>query len=320
MKYSTLSIIYIVIAIIILCFGVAIGSSEIFYTFPTNPADRLIFNLRLFRLLGAFVTGASLACSGLIFQAILRNPLAEPFTLGLSSGSAVGAALAFITGAAIISSSFTNLFAFLGAIIVLMLVLLISKNANTSSESLLLSGVITGTVMSGILMYLISMFPNADKLAGITWWMLGDLQSPDPFILSLNWILLIISGITIQFFAQDIDAMSIGSLEAYDLGVNHKKVLLILTFIASLLAAGTVALAGIIGFCGLAVPHIVKLLHGNTHRRLVIPVIASGGIFLMLCDTLSRSFSVREIPIGVITSLIGGPLFLWLLNCKKHRL
>lgn len=320
MKYSTLSIIYIILAIIVLLLGIAIGNSEIFFTYPVNEADQLIVNLRLTRMLGAFVTGAALACSGLIFQAILKNPLAEPFTLGLSGGSAVGAALSFITGVALISTSFTNIFAFIGAIAVLMLVLFISKNANSSSESLLLSGVITGTIMSGILMYLISIFPNADKLAGITWWMLGNLQTPDSFILISNWILLIVSGILIQYYASDIDAMSIGSLEAYNLGVNPKKVLLILTIIGSLLAASTVALAGIIGFCGLAVPHIVKLLHGNIHRKLVIPTIALGGIFLMLCDTLSRTFSAREVPIGVVTSLIGGPLFLWLLNCKKNRL
>lgn len=320
MKYTSLSIIYILLAIVVLFLGVAIGSSEIFFSYPTNQASKLIFNLRLIRMLGAFVTGASLACSGLIFQAILRNPLAEPFTLGLSSGSAVGAALAFITGITVISTSFTNLFAFTGAILVLLLVLFISRNSNSSSESLLLSGVITGTVMSGILMYLISIFPNADKLASITWWMLGDLQNPDSIILSINWILLIVSAIIMQYYAQDIDAMSIGSLEAYNLGANPKKILFILTFVASILAASTVALAGIIGFCGLAVPHVVKLLHGNTHRKLVIPVIALGGIFLMLCDTLSRSFSAREVPIGVITSLIGGPLFLWLLNCKRNRL
>jgi iron complex transport system permease protein len=222
MKYSTLSIIYIILAIIVLLLGIAIGNSEIFFTYPANEADQLIVNLRLTRMLGAFVTGAALACSGLIFQAILKNPLAEPFTLGLSGGSAVGAALSFITGVALISTSFTNIFAFIGAIAVLMLVLFISKNANSSSESLLLSGVITGTIMSGILMYLISIFPNADKLAGITWWMLGNLQTPDYFILISNWILLIVSGILIQYYASDIDAMSIGSLEAYNLGVNPK--------------------------------------------------------------------------------------------------
>ena len=129
----------------------------------------------------------------------------------------------------------------------------------------------------------------------------------------------LLTGATLlaRFFAGDMDALSLGSAHAHDLGVRSRPVMILLTTLAALLAAGTVALAGIIGFCGLVIPHVIRRLHGQSHRKTVLPAVLGGGVFLMLCDIVSRLGEIREIPIGVITALTGGPVFLWLLNRRK---
>lgn len=283
---------------------------------PSNGA--LIRTLRLYRLAAAFVIGGALALSGLIFQAILRNPLAEPFTLGLSGGAAVGAALAFITGAFLWNLYTVGAFAFAGALLVLALVLFIGRGGARGAETLLLSGVIAGTIASGILMFLIS-FASHGELAGITWWMLGDLQGVEPKFLYAEAVLLAVSAVAVQFSAGGINALTLGEAQAWDLGINPKRLTLQLTLLASLLAAGTVAMAGIIGFCGLVIPHAVRRLFGWNHRKIVFPTVFLGGLFLVGCDQLSRLDPIRGMPVGVVTSLIGGPLFLWLLTRRANH-
>lgn len=305
---------YLAAAILIFGLGLCAGSFWIAPESFSQDLHKMIVEMRALRMVAAFTVGGSLALSGLIFQALLRNPLAEPFTLGLSGGAAVGAALAFLTGIYTLGVIGVNLCAFAGAMAVLVFVL---TTARGGRESLLLTGVITGTIMSGLLMFLISRAASAEQLAGITWWMLGDLQAPDKTLLTATAGLLLFSTITARFFAGDMDALSLGSAQAHDLGVRSKPVMILLTVLASLLAAGTVALAGIIGFCGLVIPHVIRRLHGQSHRQTVLPAVLCGGAFLMLCDILSRLDDIREIPIGVITALTGGPVFLWLLNRRK---
>ena len=303
---------YLLTAVLIFVLGLCAGS---FWIAPGSfEFYQLIVEMRALRMTAAFTVGGSLALSGLIFQALLRNPLAEPFTLGLSGGAAVGAALAFLTGIYTIGLAGVNLCAFAGAMAVLAFVLVTARG---SRESLLLTGVITGTIMSGLLMFLLSRAESTEQLAGITWWMLGDLQAPEKTLLTVCGLFLICAAILARFFAGDMDALSLGSSQAHDLGIRSKPVLILMTTLASLLAAGTVALAGIIGFCGLVIPHIIRRLHGQSHRKTVLPAVLGGGVFLMLCDIISRLGEIREIPIGVITALTGGPFFLWLLNRRK---
>ncbi|MBO5958967.1 MAG: iron ABC transporter permease [Lentisphaeria bacterium] len=296
--------------------GLCAGSFWIAPSGLDSDLNAVIVEMRALRMAAAFTVGGSLALSGLIFQALLRNPLAEPFTLGLSGGAATGAALAFLTGIATAGLVPVNLCAFAGAMAVLAFVLLTARG---SRENLLLTGVITGTVMSGLLMFLLSHAENTEQLAGITWWMLGDLQAPDRTFLFAAAVLLLIATACVRFFAGDMDALSLGTAQAHDLGVQTKPVMLFLTALAALLAAGTVVLAGIIGFCGLVIPHIIRRLHGQSHRNTVLCTVLCGGLFLMVCDILSRLGEIREIPIGVITALSGGPFFLWLLNRKPER-
>lgn len=309
------NIVLFLITIICIAGGVFSGSgilsiSEIF----SSP----IAELRFIRITAAFVIGGSLALTGLIFQALLKNVLAEPFTLGISGGAGVGAALAFVFGLNTLFLYAIPFAALSGALIVLFTVLFISRKGNYGTESLLLSGVIAGTICSSLLMYILSVAQTED-LANVTWWMLGDLQSVDMDLLIFQIIYAVIALVIIQFFAKDINILSLGEEQAFYMGVNVKKVNLILIIVISLLASGTVALSGIISFCGLIVPHIVRHLFGSDHRKIIFSTFFCGGIFLMICDIASRIIWIeREIPIGVLTALIGGPAFLFILN-RRHK-
>lgn len=308
----------ILLAIALLCMicGIIFGSGIVnFNEIFSSP----IAELRAIRMFAAFIIGGSLALAGLVLQALLKNVLAEPFTLGISGGAGIGAALAFVLGLKALSLYAVPFAALAGALIVFGAVLLISRNGKYGTESLLLSGVIAGTICSSVLMYILSV-AQTEELASVTWWMLGDLQSVDLDLLIFQAGYAVIAVGVIQFFAKDINALSLGDEHAFYMGVNVRKVNLILVFTASLLAAGTVALAGIISFCGLIVPHMVRRLFGSDHSRIILNSFLCGGIFLMLCDIGSRIiFTEREIPIGVLTALIGGPVFLFILNRRRKN-
>lgn len=310
------NLILLLLCIICMTCGVFFGSrvlrmDEIF----SSP----IAELRFIRIMAAFVIGGSLGLTGLVLQALLKNVLAEPFTLGISGGAGIGAALSFVLGLKALSLYAVPFSALAGALIVLGAVLFISKRGNYGTESLLLSGVIAGTICSSILMYILSAAQTED-LANITWWMLGDLQSVDSDLLIFQAIYALLAVMLVQFFAADINILSLGDEHAFYMGVNVRKINFILILTVSLLAAGTVALAGIISFCGLIVPHIVRRLFGSDHRKIIISTFLCGGIFLVLCDIGSRIIFVeREIPVGVLTALIGGPAFLFILNRRSKN-
>lgn len=305
-----------IIAILLIIAGVFFGSGilELREIFSSPIAE-----LRFIRILAALVIGGSLALAGMTFQAVLQNVLAEPFTLGISGGAGVGAALAIVLGLKTLTLYAVPFAALAGALIVLALVLIVSRNGANGAESLLLSGIIGGTICSSILMYLLSAADN-DELANVTWWMLGDLQSVDLDLLIFQGIYALIAMMLLFMLARDINALSLGYEQAFYMGVNVRKISFILIIIASLLSAGTVALAGIISFCGLIIPHIIRRLCGSDHRQIIFTNFLSGGIFLMLCDIASRSiFMERELPIGVLTAVIGGPVFIFLLNKRSSN-
>lgn len=325
MKYSRRSGLWLPLLLLPLLLGLGICSGA-FWISPmellpfgeVNPVVDPVADLRLNRMLAALVVGGSLALSGMVFQAVLRNPLAEPFILGLSGGGGVGAALMIVSGLASYSVLILPLGALIGALAALSVVLGISRGGNRGRENLLLSGVITGTIAGSILMFLISI-AHTDQLAGITWWMLGDLQTADRALLLPGIPVLLVVPAVIWFYARGLNALSIGDSEAWNLGEDTRKLTLILVLAGSLLTAYSVALAGIIGFCGLIVPHLVRRFYGCDHRKITPLVFLWGADFLMLCDILSRlPWPFKEIPIGVITSLIGGPLFLWIINRRKR--
>ena len=279
---------------------------------------KTLFMFRLFRGLTALVTGGALAVSGLIFQTVFRNPLADPYILGISSGAAAGAAAVFVFFPPALLLFFVPAGALAGALATLAFVLFISHCGKDSSDKLLLSGVVTGVIVSSLLIYLISV-SDSQQLAGVTWWTLGDLQGSSGTAIALLGSAGMAVLFLLRFYANELNLLALGEETAAVRGVPVRQIRLLFVIAASLLAAGCVALAGIIGFAGLVVPHIVRLLAGSDLRKSALLTYPAGGCFLLLCDRTASALSdVREMPVGVVSSCLGGGLFLFLLMRQKR--
>ncbi len=272
------------------------------------------------RVVAGFVVGAALSCAGVVLQALLRNPLADPYVLGVSGGAALGAAVAIFTGLSAVGALMIPGCAFAFGIATLALVYFISRQGGSSSMyGLLLSGVIVSSICSSLLMLIISLVP-VEGLHGITWWMLGNLQVMSGQLLIACSILIVIGIAGAFLLARELNALTLGWEAAYHLGVRAQLAVKIGLAVATLATAAAVGVAGLIGFVGLIIPHIVRNIIGSDHRRLIPAAALAGGIFLTMCDTAGRVlFTPLEIPVGVITALIGGPFFLVLLRKKKQQ-
>jgi iron complex transport system permease protein len=256
-----------------------------------------------------------LAVAGVIFQGILRNPLAEPYVLGVSSGAGLGAVLGLCFN---LSMQVLPLVSFLGALCTMVIVYNLAKvNGKVTTQGLLLSGVIVAAVFSSLLLFFVSLSPN-EAMHGITWWLLGSLQVFDLKLLIVVGVLIVIGIAVAIYFSRDLNAISLGEEEAQHLGIDVAAVKMILFVVASLITGSIVCVCGIIGFIGLIIPHAVRFVCGSDHK-IVLPASAlAAGAFLILADALSRSaMPPVEIPIGVITAFIGGPVFIFLLRKKQ---
>lgn len=279
-----------------------------------------IVRMRLDRVLLAIIAGAGLSLAGVIFQALLRNPLAEPYVLGVSSGAGLGAALAIVLGWSALGPWTLPGLAFVGALGTVLLVYGLARERDGSLpvHTLLLSGVIVSAMLGSILMFLVSQ-ARAKDLHDVMWWLLGNLQVYDRDLL---WVVAAVVGagaaVTI-LFARDLNAMTLGDEPAAHLGLNIKRTRMMFFLLGSLMTAAAVAACGLIGFVGLIVPHAVRLALGPEHRRLVPASALAGGTFLILADAFARTvIAPVEIPIGVVTALLGGPFFLYLLRRRRH--
>jgi len=287
---------------------------------PDQMLQSGIIRLRLARILLAVVAGAGLSVAGVVFQALLRNPLAEPYVLGVSSGAGLGAAFAIILGAGALSTWTLPTMAFAGAIGTILLVYTLARSAGGAVpvHTLLLSGVIVSAVLGSILMFIVSVCPS-ENLHNVVWWLLGNLQIFDWTLLRIVSTV-VASGLVVTIlFARDLNVMTLGEEPAAHLGldVEHTKKLFFL--VASLMTGATVAACGLIGFVGLIVPHSVRLVIGPDHRRLVPASALAGASFLVLTDSFARTvIAPMEIPIGVVTAFLGGPFFLFLLRRRKR--
>ena len=279
-----------------------------------------LLELRLSRLATGFFVGAGLAASGTALQAVLRNPLAEPYVLGVSSGGALGAALVIVLGLATLHSFALPLGAFVAASLTLVWVWLLAHRVGGEYRPtvLILTGVVVGAIVSSLLLLLLTFAPTR-AVHGITWWLLGNLQSTSWQLVGTAGFLITFSVFILYLEARTLNVLVLGRDRAYHAGVRiHVEVPLILGA-ATLASAASVALSGVIGFVGLIVPHAVRRLLGANHRTLIPCAACTGGVFLIVCDTLSRCVvPPYEIPVGVVTSLCGGPFFLYLL-CAKSR-
>jgi len=313
------------IALIFLLFAAIItsllvGSVSISLSQLLSQSCRGILILRMSRILLAGIAGASLAVVGVILQGLLKNPLADPYILGISSGSGLGAVIAIMLGVntALFGGLSLPLFAFLGGIVTIFFVYLLSKKgAKVGIEDLLLSGVIVTAMLSGIIMFIVSAI-ETEGLHSALWWLLGNTQI---FNLKLLFIVTAVSllGISISMvLARNLNIMSLGEEEAIALGLNVEQIKLIFFIISSLMTAVVVSVCGMIGFVGLIIPHIGRRIVGPDHRNLIPASALFGATFLILCDIAARRImSPMELPIGVVTAIIGGPFFILLL--KKAR-
>lgn len=274
--------------------------------------------LRLHRVLTGFIVGAGLAGAGVVMQALLRNPLAEPYVLGVSSGAGLGAATAVFFGWSAAFAWSVPAMAFVGGVATLTLVYFLgSRGGGTSIYGLLLSGIIVSAVLSNLLMLIVALAP-VEGMHSIMWWILGNLQLSSPAFLMTGGVLVLVALVALTIAGPQLNALTLGREAAHHLGVRTGMMIVVCLGLATLLAATSVALAGLIGFVGLIVPHAARAWVGPDHRKL--PGIAAllGGLFLVVCDAVARTIiAPQEIPIGVITALVGGPFFLALLLRRR---
>lgn len=273
----------------------------------------ILFEIRLPRVLLGACVGASLALAGAGLQSLLRNPLAEPYLLGVSNGAALGTMLAFV-----LFESFEYarpVLAFAGAGLATLTVYRMARSrTGMSVERLVLSGVIVTTFLSSVIVMLTTLL-DAAKLRSFTFWLLGDLSQASLGGVYLSAAAALIGGLILMSQSRALNLMMIGERDAFDFGVEVGRVRLLVFGASSLVVGAAVAASGSVGYVGLIVPHLVRMAIGSDNR-LVVPFSAiAGAIFVVLADTLARTaIAPRELPVGAVTALIGAPMFIWLLR------
>ncbi|HVF30677.1 MAG TPA: iron ABC transporter permease [Pyrinomonadaceae bacterium] len=293
--------------------AVSVGSERLSIFDLTGTRAAIFYDIRLPRVLLGACVGASLAAAGASLQALLRNPLAEPYLLGVSNGAALGTMIAFVFFEQFVFAR--PVLAFAGAGLATFTVYQMARSrAGMNVERLVLSGVIVTTFLSSIIVLLTSVL-DAARLRGFTFWLLGDLSQATMGGFYLTLTSAVVGTIVLTSRARSLNLMMIGERDALDFGVEVRRVRLLVFGIASLLVGTAVASSGSVGYVGLIVPHVVRLAIGSDNR-LVVPFSAvAGGIFVVLADTLARTaIAPRELPVGAITALIGAPVFIYLLR------
>ena len=274
--------------------------------------SNILFNVRMPRILLTFLVGAALSTSGGVLQGIFRNPLVDSYILGISSGAAFGASLAIVY-----SLSFVNVYAFVGGSIAVILTYMIAgSHKQISTVSIILSGMI----VSGVFMALLTMvqyISNPYKLQAIVQWAMGNLHAASWIELKQAFIPILICLAIVFLYRWRINLLALGDDAAKSVGVNPSFDKLILIVCATLMTTTTVAVAGIISFYGLFLPHIVRMLLGSDNSKSIPGNIFLGGSFLLLIDNLSRALFVFEVPIGIFTTILGGAFFVFLMKKKK---
>ena len=282
----------------------------------------IIFEVRLPRIILAVLTGSLLSMAGAVYQAIFQNPMADPYVIGISSGAAFGATIAiiFLPPMMLLGNSIVSLAAFLSAILTSILVYFISKTKRgVDTFSLLLTGVVISTVLSSFISLM--MLAHQDEAMKIMTWTMGSFNAK-----SWNHVITILVPTVIGIFftiyhGKDLNVLVMGEEEAMTMGLDTKRLKRNMLLICALLTSIAVSVSGIIGFVGLIVPHFIRLIFGSEHKFLLKASFVFGAIFMLLSDTIARSLlGGFEIPVGIITSLIGGPLFLILLVRYRRNL
>lgn len=282
---------------------------------PTAPGASVIRDLRLPRTLAAFACGGLLALAGALMQVLLRNPLADPYILGISGGAGVGALLAIFFGLGVAG---LNGFAFLGALLAILVVFgLAHGDGSWTQTRLLLTGVMVAAGCGAMITLLLSIAPE-ERLRGMLFWLMGDFsQGVNPTYALIG---LVVIGLLTAPLARDLNVLIRGNDTAKALGVSVTFVRIAIYLLASLATAVSVTTAGSVGFVGLVIPHLTRMMVGNDQRVLLPTSMLAGGIFLVLADALARILiAPQQLPVGVVTALIGVPVFLYLLNRTRYQ-
>lgn len=323
-KTALLSIIMFVLGALAFLTAFFFGSSGVSFreliAFIRGSADAsvytIFFNLRLPRALLAFVSGGALSISGACLQGMFKNPMADSYVVGVSSGAALGATIALVFGFSISWLGFgaVTVFAFLGGIGAIFFVYSIAKiKGKVSTFSLLLSGIAISSLCSALVYCMMIIF--RDKMEHIVMWTMGSFSSSSWDKVKVAVPVMIVASLLCSLFARDLNIMLQGDETARHLGVNTGRVRRNLLILTSVAAASAVSVSGIIGFVGLIVPHMLRIISGPDHKKLLPLSFFGGSIFLLVADTLARTvLDSQEIPVGVITALVGVPFFLYLLK------
>ncbi len=274
----------------------------------------VIFDVRLPRIMTAAVVGAGLSISGAVYQAILLNPLSDPYTLGVSAGAAFGASLALLFFPAM-NIYVLPVCAFSGALVTLFIVIFLSSGKTfakdgLSSSSLILSGIIVASILSAGISFL--KYIADEQVSIIIFWLMGSFDARTWMDVGIVSFTVVAGLIVIMFYSRDLNVISLGSRMASTLGVNAGRVMIIQLITASVIAAVCVSVSGIIGFVGLIVPHMMRSVTGPDNRKLIPASCLAGAILLLSADTVTRAYLPVEIPVGVLTALIGGPFFCYI--------
>jgi iron complex transport system permease protein len=309
-KIALLLILLLAAALVV---ALAVGSEKISFSDMSAQESAILFDIRMPRVFLAACVGASLAAAGAGLQALLRNPLAEPYLLGVSNGAALGTMLGFVVfGQYAIARS---IFAFAGAGLASAVVFQMAKSrSGMNVERLVLSGVIVTTFLSSVIVLLTTLL-DAARLRSFTFWLLGDLSQATYQGFYLTLIAAIVGTTAIASQSRALNLMMIGERDAMDFGVEVSRVRLIVFGAASGLVGTAVAASGSVGYVGLIVPHLLRLAIGSDNRLIVPFSAVAGAIFVVFADTLARTvIAPRELPVGAITALIGAPMFIYLLR------
>lgn len=279
----------------------------------------ILLDIRLPRIILGFAIGGSLSIAGVILQSMFRNPLVEPYTLGISGGAALGTSLSIILRLnSLLPNGALPLSGFLGAFLVIIpLYLFNARKKMLHIERLLLTGVMISSISSSMVLLILAI-SRAEDLQSIIFWIMGSLEQPSWFLILMALCASLVCLCLSYFFSVRMNALSLGEEEAIHLGIDSEKTKKQLFLLASLLTGISVSVSGLIGFVGLIVPHFVRILAGYDHRRLLVISFITGAGFLIICDTIARTIIAPiQLPVGVITGILGGSIFVYVLS-RKH--
>ncbi|MCL1970644.1 MAG: iron ABC transporter permease [Candidatus Bathyarchaeota archaeon] len=289
---------------------------------PSSLAITIIWTIRLPRIVMALIAGAGLAAAGATMQGILRNPLVSSYVLGISSAAGFGAALAIVLGVSVAALSGYLVVgnAFIFCLLAMVIVYMIARVRGMSSESVILAGVAVGFLFSALISLIQYISPTSNAVQAIVFWLMGGLHTATWQNILLCFPLVAVAVILMVLQAWNINVMSMGEEVAVSLGVNSKRVLAINMVLETTVTAGIIAFTGIIGFVDLIAPHIARMFIGNDYRYLIPCSALMGAFMLLAADTVGRLIMMpTEIPVGIVTSLLGVPFFIYLLVRKRRR-